>query len=471
MRCGWVLAIMWVCGALAPAADLRITSDPLVRTGVLFRCSVSGEVTTEARYLNVAVVDAGVVLAACILELSSPLQLARGITVVLDPSRAAAAPIIQVRVSDAEHRPLIRQQLAVSGTVRIAPASRALPTDAMSRLLAEQVSELQQIPVPTLAQQTLVTELNRRLAGGSPAAGPLLLAVPDPVDGSVQPARLHGVPGATSAQPLAILLRPEPGQTKSAWKALPPAWLAAAAQAGIAVLEVYPAGDLTLTGVARRRAAQAEALARQAVPGLQASWPIVAHAGLAEPAAWRQATPLPLLPLATGHLAAWAAGPFVVVVGTGEHAVAKADNRQLADAFVRAWAAHAHGLPPVVDDAAFDARSWVGHQLVLIGSPRSNAVLRARVRTLPVTWDDRSIRVGDRVCQRAYRPSLALAVADPQVAGQMLLVLDGGPAWGAPLGELPLQAEAATADLILRPGQPAEGPVVRLLLEPQASPP
>ena len=467
MKCRWLAALL-AFGALVSAADLRLTSDPLVRSGVLFRASVSGEVAAEARYLNVAVVDGGLVLAARELELSSPLQLARGITVVLAPSQAATAPIVQVRVSDAEHRPLIRQELAVSGTVRAATPTSPPETDARSRLLAEQLSELQQLPVPTVAQQALVTELERLLSGGAPAAGPLLLAVPDPVDGSVQPARLHG---AASAQPLAILLRPLPGQTKSAWTAMPPSWLAAAAQAGVAVLEAYPAGDLTLTGVARRRAAQAEAQARLAVPGLQASWPIVAHPGLAEPAAWRRATPLPPLPTANGRLAAWAAGPFVVVVGTGEHATAKADNRQLADAFMRAWAAHAHGLPPVVDDTAFEARAWVGHQLVLVGSPRSNAVLQARIRTLPVTWDDRSIRVGDRVCLRAYRPSLALAVADPEAIGQTLLILDGGPAWGAPLGELPLQAEAASADLILRPGQPAEGPVVRLLLEPQASPP
>ena len=470
MRCGWLAALL-ACGALVSAADLRLTSDPLVRSGVLFRCSVSGEVAEEARFLSVAVVDGGLVLAARELELASPFQLARGITVVLAPSQAATAPFLQVRVSDAKHRPLLRQQLAVVGTVRSAPSSATPPTDADSRLILEQLSELRQIPVPTLAQQALATALSRRLAGGIPAAGVLPLAVLDLVDGSVQPARLHVVQGATFAQPMAILLRPEPGQTKSAWTALPPAWLAAAAQAGVAVLEVYPAGDLTLTGVARRRAAQAEAQARLAVPSLQASWPIVAHPGLAEPDAWRRATPLPALPTFSGRLAAWAAGPFVVVVGTGEHAAAKSDNRQLADALLRAWAAHAHGLPPVVDDTAFQAQSWVGHHLVLIGSPRSNAVLRQRVRTLPVTWDDRSIRVGDRVCQRAYRPALALAVADPQAVGHTLLVLDGAPAWGAPLGELPLQAEAASADLVLRPGQPAEGPVVRLLLEPQASRP
>jgi hypothetical protein len=470
MRCGWFAALL-ACGTLVPAADLRLTSDPLVRNGVLFRCSVNGEVAAEARFLNVALLDGGLVLAARELELSSAQQLARGITVVLAPSQAAAAPIVQVRVSDAERRPLLRQQLAVEGTLRSAPSGPTPPTDAESRLLSEQLAELQQIPVPTLAQQALATALNRRLAGGAPAEGPLPLAVPDPVDGSVQPARLHGVPGTAAARPLAILLRPLPGQTKSAWTALPPAWLAAADQAGIAVLEVYPAGDLTLSGVARRRVAQAEAQARLAMPGLQASWPIVAHSGLAEPDAWRRATPLPSLPTTAGRLADWASEPFVVVVGTGEHAAARADNRQLADAFVRAWAAHAHGLPPVVLDSAFAARAWSGHQLVLIGSPRSNSVLRQRVPTLPVTWDDRSIRVGDRVCQRAYRPALALAVVDPQAAGRTLLVLDGAPAWGAPLGELPLQAEAATADLVLRPGQPAEGPVVRLLLEPQASRP
>jgi hypothetical protein len=143
----------------------------------------------------------------------------------------------------------------------------------------------------------------------------------------------------------------------------------------------------------------------------------------------------------------------------------------LSDAFVRAWAAHAHGLPPVVIDTAFQAKQWADHHLVLIGSPRSNAVLRQRCHSLPVTWDDRSVRIGDRVCQRAYRPALAFAIPDPQATSQTILVLDGIPAWGAPLGELPLQAEAVAVDLVLRPGQQDEGPVVRLLLEPQASRP
>jgi hypothetical protein len=160
----------------------------------------------------------------------------------------------------------------------------------------------------------------------------------------------------------------------------------------------------------------------------------------------------------------------VVVVGTGEHRAARADARQLATAFVRAWAAHAHGLPPVIDDTAYRARAWAAYHLVLIGSPRGNAVLRDLADQLgpqrfPVSWDDRDLRVGGRTCLRSRLPAFALAVARPDAPALTMLVLDGAPAWTAPLGAPPLAREAAAADLILRPGDPGEGEAVRLLLE------
>ena len=68
---------------------------------------------------------------------------------------------------------------------------------------------------------------------------------------------------------------------------------------------------------------------------------------------------------ATGPLPGYAEGPFVVVVGTGEHLAARRDNRTLADAFLAAWARHAQGRPPVVDDAAFVESDWPRHHLVL----------------------------------------------------------------------------------------------------------
>jgi hypothetical protein len=155
----------------------------------------------------------------------------------------------------------------------------------------------------------------------------------------------------------------------------------------------------------------------------------------------------------------------VVVVGTGEHRAARDDARSLANAFVRAWAAHAHGLPPVVDDTAFRAQDWAGRNLVLIGSPRGNAVLRDLLPQLPVAWDDRTVRVGGRICHRSLAPALAVAVAHPRDPSLTVLVLDGSPAWSAAPGEPPFAAEAQDADLVLRPGPAEGGEPLRLLLE------
>lgn len=460
-----ILPLLAVGAAWAAEGDLRIRPDPLVRPGVVFRCAVAGDAPETVRSVTAVLLDGERVLAVSEVPVAGPAQLAAGIVVALIPSASATAPVLRVRLADGGHRALARSEapLAAPGAPDLPPAVDA----PLPRLWREQIAELRQAEVPSLADHRALLAAVERLRAWPTTAvdGPTrILAFVDPVDGSVQPVRLTLPPGS-GQPPLAVIARGLAGATKSSWEPLPASWYAAARAAGVAVLEAYPAGDAAFAGAARRRLPSTEAAARAAVPGLGPSLIIAAHDGLADPAAWAIPQPLPALAPPRGRLAAWADGPFVVVVGTGEHRAARDDARSLMDAFMRAWATHAHGLPPVVDDTAFRERDWPGRNLVLIGSPRGNAVLRDLLPGLPVAWDDRTIRVGGRTCHRSLAPALAVAVAHPLDPSRTILVLDGAPAWSAAPGGPPLAAEARDADLVLRPGPAEGGEPLRLLLE------
>jgi hypothetical protein len=480
-----LLGLSLAAGAAEP--ELAITPDPLVRAGLVFRCRVqSKQPISGAASVTVALIDGERVLAASEVTLVSPNQLAAGVTVVLVASAAARAPRLEVRVADAVQRALLRRAQAVSGVgdgqELMQARARLLElgtTEPLPWLWYEQAQELALEPLPTIAAHAALMDVLARLAAWPlvPAApGPThLLAFRDPVDGSVQPARLTRDGDVSANAPLAVVLRPQT-VTKSNWAPLPAAWLAAAATAGVAVLEIYPAGDAAFVGAARRRIPLAVAAARAVAPLLGPIRVVAGDARLETARGWTDAV-APIAPAPPrGRLCAWAEGPFVVVVGTGEHRAARADARQLAEAFVRAWAAHAHGLPPVLDDTAYRPGDWADHHLVLIGSPRSNIVLKQLVEELgpsrfPVTWDDRDLHLGTRTCLRARRPGLALAVPRPDAPTLTMLVLDGSPAWTGALGTCPLAAEAVDADLVLRPGDPSEGDAFRLLLESQPGAP
>jgi hypothetical protein len=151
---------------------------------------------------------------------------------------------------------------------------------------------------------------------------------------------------------------------------------------------------------------------------------------------------------ATGPLAAYADRPFVVVVGTGEHAAALAANQELAQRFVDAWKMHAHGWPPVLRDSEFASRAWPNHNLVLIGNTRSNRVLAHLIdaERLPVRWDGRAVQCAGISILRSTKPAVALCWPHPADDGRLLVILDGSPVWsddGLPLAGLP--------DLVLGP--------------------
>jgi hypothetical protein len=155
---------------------------------------------------------------------------------------------------------------------------------------------------------------------------------------------------------------------------------------------------------------------------------------------------------ATGPLAAYASGPFTVVVGTGESAAALAENRALAQEFSLAWATHAQARVRVIDDSTVDERALPGRNLVLIGNARSNLLLAqlATRMALPIQWDARTVTADGQTFLRAERRPVALAWPHPANDGRLLVILDGRPAWkspGLPLAELPdLLVGGATAE-------------------------
>lgn len=656
LRPGAILCLL-VSTVLLPltagdAPTLAITpGDSWVRAGLAFRCRVTSAIPasdpTRGPYrLHLGLVQGGATLAEVDFDLVNLGQLDQGVQAVLFPKPAGDA---------LDERPVLLQAIltnpAVSEVVRAeqrldTPLSlqRALEADWREfrtgasasapepALWFEQAGE-RMLDGASLAALDDLSGIRSRIADWragrwKPSTSDAELAIRDPVDGSVQPYRVHLPPGTDRVPVVLVLAGLDAAPGKSRWPALPADWLTAARGTGAAVVMAYPAGDLHWTGVAPRRAllslgdacarlprldgtrvalfastsaaSGAIALAEQqpgrftalalADPRLAAndtgSNPTIGEAGgrpahlvplpmfitgradaatsawhsrveraggtvttglpgPATPAFWsalarsappsaprelvfaapaRHGTvtvealtrwgeagflrwdgmhtlravgiaalscsdpavkitglepvaapgPRPGARKAFGHamgpLPAYAEGPFVVVVGTGEHLAARRDNRLLADAFLVAWARHAQGRPPVVDDTAFVETDWPRHHLVLIGNTRSNRVLATSTANLPVRWDARNLSLGARNWPRHERRAFALAWPHPADDGRLLVVLDGAPAWtingraqvGTPPTGLPL---AGLPDLLIGGSGTEDGPAVRLLAD------
>ena len=446
-----------------------LRADPLVRPGLLYRCSVNATGVTDSGpwYLSVALVAGESVLAVTEIPVSTAGQLAAGITVAVVPTSGGnQATYLRARLSDQRHRMLARSQRELNNrqalygraTIAVARLRATREVAPLPWLLAEQASEL----LTSQAAATIADDqaLRRTLetleawrpprAGTVPEKGTHLLAYREPVDTSVQPFRLT-LPGTqTESPPVTVVMRthPDTAISKSHWPLLPVAWMSAAATAGVAVLEIQPGGDGTNSGAALRRIPLAIAAARASGAVFGATYVISDAQGLDRPASWRQPTTR-LEVIADRPLTTWASGPFVVVVGTGEHRSAIDDAEHLADLFIAAWATHARGLPPRVRDVDWRASDWPGHHVVLIGSPRGNSVTRALLPTLPLTWDDRVVTHGNQVAYRSLLPKIALTLPRPDAPTWTVLLLDGAPAWTDAPGALPF-ASAGSATLIFK---------------------
>ena len=552
--------------ALQPATPagqaLRIDHcDVVVRPPSLFRLSLARHATpAEAgrgpMLIEISLAQGQVLLAADRIELAHLGDLAQGLSVALapsglDPQQGDTTVWLRVTLMTALAPQLGEPYVAVEELSRELPTPRSLasrldalqarlhaaaPTAALPWLWEEQCEEIVNGQTSTrhcVELMRLEGLMQAALTAGTPPPQPdgPLYAYRDTIDGSVQPERRYAPPGAVRGTAW-LLTSPSRTPQKCDWPEPDEQLLDGAAQAGVELVQLYPAGDLGWDGAALLRALRRLrdpghgpvlligqgrgavgalrllALAPQCLSGVRLLDPQLGDAldplllagaaatvsghlddtwshftpalrtggGPQTPAFWQaDATPpvsvAPARPFAqvAPELAApathYALGPFVVVVGMGEHRAAQQDDRALATAFCHAWAAHAHGLPPCIDDTAFQPGAWRGYTWILIGNPRSNRVIGHLVRhhPLPITWDSRSLTFQNQVYLRADRRAVALAV--PRSDGGQALLLDGAPAWsagGLPLVgvTLPYLGAVAAPEVTSSPSAPASGPMM-----------
>jgi hypothetical protein len=458
------LALTLLAVGLSGADGLTVTVHGLAREGGLVRVEVQHRPTGHAPgrlVCELRAADATAVLATTSAELADVGRLADGAILVLTvPLPSPPRLRVTVTLLQTGADPVCTAAEVITPTAALTEAAAAISVlrqggdgDPLPWLWAEQASDLA-TGSATAAAVGAMQELTRRLAAWSagsrpPRPGPGLSdqALRDPVDGSVQPYRLHLPPGS-GPFPVALLLPASmPGATKAGWAPPPTAELAAAATAGVAVIVCYPAGDRAWDGAAARRIRLTlEDAARRAPLDLgrgvviastpPPDAPFASHPAErpTDPAWWRSLPGPPLVAAASGPtgLAAALAAPFTVVVGTAEHRAARTANRRLADAFREAYAAHAHAVPPQVDDDV-DPALVAGRNLVLIGNPRSNRLLASLALELPFSWDHRSVHgPGGSGWLRAAGGTVACLA--PLADGRLAVIVDGqAPPWGAGL--------------------------------------
>jgi hypothetical protein len=89
---------------------------------------------------------------------------------------------------------------------------------------------------------------------------------------------------------------------------------------------------------------------------------------------------------------------FVFVRPTGKGGNATLDSwvKQESDRAVEHWRRQFRGQARVLDDSSVGDAVIASANLVLWGDPQSNSVLRRIADRLPISWDARAIKVGDR---------------------------------------------------------------------------
>ncbi len=437
------------------AADPTLTVEPLdpARPGGLLRVAVL-LVDAPATTVSVELLDGATVLANANAAL--PLGGGRAVLVLAPGSigsgtlhvRASATwtgPGLTPRALTAEatvETPASVLGVAIAAVTRLRASGR---TDPLPWLWAEQIAELS-AGGASVASIGGIGMLGARLSAWLDDPRPSVAtpgandgALRDPVDGSVQPFRLH-LPSRPGPHPLILLLPPAtPSLGKAHWAGADRHLVDTALEAGLAVVVCYPAGDRAWDGAARRRVPLTLAAAAAMAPldlahgacvgeAAEAGLPYAVHRlPMTFDAAWCRSLPGPPRPVVPGD--GWADAPFVVVVGSAEHAAARATNHRLADSLRAAYAAHAHAVIDLLSDDV-DPATLAGRNLVLIGNPLSNRLLARLHPDLPWRWDHREAIGPDGVHHlRVTMPFLACAVRLPD--GRLLVVLDGPPpAWG-----------------------------------------
>ena len=306
---GVVLAALAALTATAPGGEagaLEVSCDAAVRLGLVFSCTVSRAVAPEeaARgpwVLQVSLTQAGQQLAAGEYPIARLSQLREPCRINLVPTAAASAEEAELSVilTNPQRSALQRWQRRLPTPLGL---ERALAAD-RDRLLAGSAAAAgsgAELPLLWVEQAgeavasgwtlhccaELARTHERLVAWFAGRRAPLFpvgtneLALRDPVDGSIQPYRLHLPPVLRSPVPLAVLCVGAAGAlNKGAWPLPPAAWLAAARTAGVAVLEPYAAGDASWSGVAVARTRLALAASRQLCPGLAAGGVLLVGVG------------------------------------------------------------------------------------------------------------------------------------------------------------------------------------------------
>ncbi len=122
--------------------------------------------------------------------------------------------------------------------------------------------------------------------------------------------------------------------------------------------------------------------------------------------------------------------PFVVVYGTGGDAREREELRAAGERFAREWREFAKGLPPVRSDRQVTPELARSKNLVLLGEPETNSVLRSIAGELPVKWDRLRAEVAGRRVELANPDTgsargLLFCYPNPRAPGRLVVVMSG----------------------------------------------
>lgn len=277
-----LIAILAVTGA--GAGEIAWSSDhPCLRPGLLHRGFLAVPDLDDGRYeLAVRVLDRREERYGHAISGLRPAQLATGIAFNWVPRRRSwSEPILEAtlhrvgggivasrRIRLRTWRSLLEDFVATVAAIEEADAGVPLAE------LWEEQARLQVSELPPLGAVRRFADLLSRLRAWErgrrshpPVPGNNTLALRCPVDGSIQPWRLHLPEGELRAAVLVIAAGPDPPR-KDRWPSPLQARIETWRERGWAVAEVYPAGDPTAEGPLLRRAAATRAAAIGEVAGL-----------------------------------------------------------------------------------------------------------------------------------------------------------------------------------------------------------
>ncbi len=275
---------------------LRLESvTTIVRPGHLMRATLRADgMSSDPVQVALALLQGNQQIARLDLPLDDGRRLHAGVVAVLSPTTAIHDDGSRLRLvaTLSRHGQLFHQaQHELDSLAHLRAQFLALDsafgvtTEPLPALWLEQAAE-RVLAEPTLRTCADLAAVCRDLAAwqrgdrtDSTGLGRHLLALRDPVDGSVQPLRIHR-PMPPVSGPAALWLSDPPQASKGDWPLPPTSAIGPLLAAGWTVIEAYPAGDATWTGCAPRRALLAWQAAGQQGPAIVIGHGRSAHAAL-----------------------------------------------------------------------------------------------------------------------------------------------------------------------------------------------